>query len=580
MAGMFIEQIKKNSVSIPALIIVTAALAVAINCYLLFFNRTVIFDPLFFIPIILLAYYYPQRGVSFAGAFAVLYLLMVMIVPSSTHETALASFGHAGIFIIIGAVISYLRLRYPREIISGASFRNICDLPSILFKKARPIAILIILTSILAIALNTYLLISSSNLIFDPLFYFPIILVAYFYPRYGVLATAGYAVVFCTMVMLAAGGSSTVVVTGVLHAGIFVIIGFLLSYIVLLYSHEQEIHKRLAEIVESSSDAIIGKTLDGIITDWNRGAERLYGYSAAEVTGKSVNLLVPPDRPDEIRTLLDTVRNGVAIERYETERVTKDNRRIWVSLAISPIRNDAGVVIGASVISYDITERRLAEDALTRANRTLQLFNSITRHDILNQLTVLNIYHNLTESMVEDPVALSFLGKAKKAAEAISRQIQFTQEYQEIGAKKPRWLNVYNSFTSAAAMFIARSVTITPCGKGIEIYADPLLEEVFYKLIDNSLTYGALVTTIRCTISEDENNLTILYEDNGIGVPKEDKQKIFNKAAGDDPRFGLFLIREILAITNITIMESGDPGKGARFEIRVPRGAYRSVKED
>ncbi len=504
---------------------------------------------------------------------------MVMLLPHRAYETALESFGHAGIFIIIGWAVTYLRRRHEQDLLRGVSLADIPEITPPLFRRHGPVAIAIAASTVLAFVLNSYLIFTENNLIFDPLFYFPIILIAYFYPRQGVLATTAYSIVFCAMVFLAAQGSVAVTVTGLLHASIFIIIGFVLSYIVRLYTHEQEIHKRLAEIVESSSDAIIGKTLDGTITDWNRASERLYGYSADEIVGRSISLLVPPDRPDELQKLLETIKRGEALERYETERLTKDGRRIWVSLAISPIRSDAGTVIGASVIAFDITERRLAEDALRQANRKLQLFSSITRHDVLNQLTVLNIYHNLTESMIEDPVALSFLDKAKKAADAISRQIQFTHEYQEIGANSPRWISVRAAFIGAAAEFRARPVTINPCATDAAIYADPLLTDVFSKLIEHSLTYDELVNEIRCSCSEDGLGLLIVYEDNGIGIEEEEKQKIFEKATGDEPRPQLFLVKEILSITNITIAETGTPGKGTRFEIHVPDGLYRFARK-
>jgi PAS domain S-box-containing protein len=347
------------------------------------------------------------------------------------------------------------------------------------------------------------------------------------------------------------------------------------SYLVFLYSKEQEIHKRLAEIVESSRDAIIGKTLDGIITDWNEGAEHLYGYTSKEVTGKSISLLHPPDRSDEHHFLLDKIRKGEPLGSYETERITKDGRRIWVSLSISPIIDERGVVIGASAIAHDITERKLAEDALEMANKKLQLLNSITRHDILNQITVLNIYHNMAENTIINPEALSFLKKAKDAADTISRQISFTHEYQDIGVKKPIWHNVHTCILNAAAYFKDKAIAVEPCNKNIEIYADPLFIEVYYQLIDNSLTQSNKITKIRCTHQEDEHGLTLVYEDDGVGIPKEDKQKIFNKKFGENSKFGLFLIREILAITGITITENGEPEKGVRFEIRVPKGAYR-----
>lgn len=578
MPDKFPEQVQKAITSPSTLILITSIIAIVVNFYLLVAGRTVIFDPLFYIPIIIVAYYYPKEGISFAGAIAALYLLMVLLVPSATHDTALASFGHAGIFIIIGWAVSYLRRRYPKDVAAGAAaLPEVAAIPEEMVKSHGLITGLIVVSTAVAFLLNGYLIYTSNNLIFDPLFYFPVILIAYFYPKQGILATTAYALTFC-LIFLATAGSADIVVTGFLHAGILIIMGFVLSWIVLIYSHEEEIHKRLAEIVESSSDAIIGKTLDGTITDWNQGAEHLYGYRADEVVGKPISILVPEDRPDEVKKLLSTVETGVAIERYETERMTKDRRRIWVSLAISPIRNESGVVIGASVIAFDITDRKLAEDALTRANRKLQLFSSITRHDVLNQLTVLNIYHNLTESMVEDPVARSFLEKAKLAADSISRQIQFTHEYQEIGSKKPVWADVHVAFSNAAAMFRSRQVAMTPCGEGIEIYADPLIRDVFTKLIEHSLTYGALVTTIQCSGSENADGLIIVYEDNGIGIPAEEKDKIFDKAAGEDQRLDLFLVREILSITNITILENGVPGKGARFEIRVPIGAYRFRK--
>ncbi len=121
---------------------------------------------------------------------------------------------------------------------------------------------------------------------------------------------------------------------------------------------------RMAAIVESSDDAIIGKTLDGIITSWNPAAERIYGYSAAEVTGKSLSLLVPPERPDELQHILEMIRQGERVDHVETVRMRKDGRWIHVSLTSSPIKDATGQIMGASTIARDITERKRAEEAL------------------------------------------------------------------------------------------------------------------------------------------------------------------------------------------------------------------------
>ena len=120
----------------------------------------------------------------------------------------------------------------------------------------------------------------------------------------------------------------------------------------------------LAAIVQSSDDAIIGKTLDGTITSWNAAAERLYGYTAAEVIGRSIAIIVPPDRPDELPSILTRLAREERVEHYETVRVRKDGSRVQASVTISPILGTRGEVIGAAAITRDVSERRLIEEAL------------------------------------------------------------------------------------------------------------------------------------------------------------------------------------------------------------------------
>jgi len=128
----------------------------------------------------------------------------------------------------------------------------------------------------------------------------------------------------------------------------------------------------IAAIVDSCEDAIIGKTLDGVITSWNRAAERLYGYSATEVVGRPISLLVPPDQPDEIPQILERLRRGEHIDHFETVRMRKDGTRVPIRVTISSIRGPSGKLIGASAIAHDITERKLAEDAIRQLNQALE----------------------------------------------------------------------------------------------------------------------------------------------------------------------------------------------------------------
>ena len=131
---------------------------------------------------------------------------------------------------------------------------------------------------------------------------------------------------------------------------------------------------RLAVIVESSDDAIISKDLDGNITTWNQGAERLYGYPAEEVIGRPISMLAPSDRVDELPRILDRLKRGERIERYETVRICRDGRRVDVSLSISPMSNGSGKVLGASVIAQDITDRKRAEAAFRFSEQRARAF--------------------------------------------------------------------------------------------------------------------------------------------------------------------------------------------------------------
>ncbi|MGO9018154.1 MAG: PAS domain-containing protein [Syntrophobacteraceae bacterium] len=133
-----------------------------------------------------------------------------------------------------------------------------------------------------------------------------------------------------------------------------------------------EARSLLAYIVESSDDAIIGITLDGIVLSWNKGAEKIYGYPAGEVVGKPVSILLPSDRPEDLSNILDSIRRGERVDHYETARIRKDGKKVHISLIVSPIFDAAGIIIGASSIARDITERKEGEEELKQTNAYLE----------------------------------------------------------------------------------------------------------------------------------------------------------------------------------------------------------------
>lgn len=221
-------------------------------------------------------------------------------------------------------------------------------------------------------------------------------------------------------------------------------------------------------------------------------------------------------------------------------------------------------------------QRELTQISFEAANRKLSLLSSITRHDIRNQLTGLIGCLGLIRQQTRDPATLALLDKGDRAADNIVRQIEFTKNYEDLGVHAPQWLDVTRSISRHTATLSASKISISMNLNGIEVFADPLFEKVHENLIDNSVRHGERVRTITFScLPYPHEVMAIVYEDDGIGIHEEDKERIFEKGFGKNTGLGLFLIREILGMTGITIKETGTYGKGARFEILLPRERYR-----
>ena len=207
--------------------------------------------------------------------------------------------------------------------------------------------------------------------------------------------------------------------------------------------------------------------------------------------------------------------------------------------------------------------------------KKLQIVGSVTRHDVLNQLTAIVGYNELLGMMVEDPKFKSFLEKEKFALDKIRRQFQFAKDYQNIAADPPRWQNIRNLASRVSEDFDLKGVRITADTGGASVLADPLFDRVFHHLFDNALRHGGTVTEITISLRETGSSGLLLVENNGAGIPAPDKDKIFERGYGKGTGWGLYLAREILAVTGMTITETGEPAKGVRFEITLPPGSFR-----
>lgn len=323
------------------------------------------------------------------------------------------------------------------------------------------------------------------------------------------------------------------------------------------------------------------QTLDkeGEISEINPEWSNMLGYNWKDVLNKSFAcFLSERTRPRFRENFRAFLKEGSIYKEFEL--VHKNGQFITVMLSGRIQRDIEGHFVWAHCILHDITERKRMEDSLYQANKKLNLLSGITRHDILNQLTILKGYQELSKEHLADTgysdlIFSKYLEKESAAAETINQQIKFTGDYQNIGIQSPRWQNVKTTFIHSIQSINPGNVKIITDVSGIEIYADPLLEKVFYNLVENALNYGEKLTKITLSFSKCDGFLILVLEDDGIGIPENEKENIFNRKYFRNTGLGMFLSRDILSITRIEIKETGIPSEGARFEITVPTGMYR-----
>ncbi|MEI7649759.1 MAG: response regulator [Methanomicrobiales archaeon] len=325
------------------------------------------------------------------------------------------------------------------------------------------------------------------------------------------------------------------------------------------------------------SIAIQGYNMEGITQYWNEAAEKLYGYTSEEAIGKNlIDLIIPPEMKGHVSEAITYMKEtSQPIPAAELFLMRKDGTRIEVFSHHALIKSP-GSGMELFCIDIDITERKKIEEALLRANKKLNLLYSITRHDINNQLTVIGGFMDMLERKEHDPTLDEYFQTVSTAAKRIAGMIRFTGEYEKIGVHAPVWQNALPLVNTAAIDApLGKIMVKNDLPAGAEIFADQLIGKVFYNLMDNAVRYGGKITSIRFSVEEAGDCHLIVCDDDGDGVVAVEKEKIFERGFGKNTGLGLALSREILSITGITIKETGEPGKGARFEMAVPKGAWK-----
>jgi PAS domain S-box-containing protein len=378
----------------------------------------------------------------------------------------------------------------------------------------------------------------------------------------------------------------------------------------------EEARAHLAAIVESSDDAIVSKSLQGVIRTWNGAAERLFGYRADEAVGRHITLIIPPERVHEEEEILARLRRGERIDHFETVRLRKDGRAIPVSLTISPVRDASGAIVGASKIARDITERKRVEQAqlatigelrrvqaaLREADRRKDEFLAVLAHELRNPLAPIRY----AVSMGRRPSGVTSEQRAH-AQSIIERQVEhmgrLLDDLLDVSRITRGALTLRTSTVELAAVVAAAQEAARPLIESrshtlsVHLPAQPLrlradavrLAQVLANLLINAAKYTEAGGHIELVAARDGDGLSLVVRDNGIGISRELMPRLFTLFAQGHPALessdgglgiGLALVRGLVELHGGTVGARSDgPGKGSEFTVRLPLGGVSGEPE-
>ena len=327
-------------------------------------------------------------------------------------------------------------------------------------------------------------------------------------------------------------------------------------------------------LVDTSPDIITIMDSELNILFVNSTVKRMLELDPVTLVGSNIKDYIHSDDVPILDEALTRMMSGGTAKTTVLRVVHSEGSWRWLEchgILVIDAQGEKTLVVHAS----DITDHHESESALELANKKLNILGSATRHDVLNSLTGLFGYLELAQSKTSDQILLRYIQKARAASEVIRKQMEFTKLYQEIGSKRPDWINIEESIRRTLGSLSRNDVTINIEVEGIEVYADPMIERVFYNLMENSLRHGERVRRITVTNHQVDGSMKLVFQDDGKGVYPEEKDLIFKRGYGMNTGYGLYMTVEVLGITGLSIVENGMPGKGARFEIMIPTGKYR-----
>lgn len=350
----------------------------------------------------------------------------------------------------------------------------------------------------------------------------------------------------------------------------------------------------LAAIINSSDDAIISKTLDGIITSWNRSATKMFGFTEKEALGKHISIIIPKDRLSEETLIISNIRRGNKIDHFETIRQAKDGTKKYISLTVSPVKNSKGKIIGASKIARDISikaeaerQRELYTQRLKELNGFKDEFMTMASHELKTPLTVILINMQLLESMVSAGLQKDFVNKTINQVNKLSRLISNLLDVSKAQAGQlilePELFDL-NSLIEETCLNLQHTtnnqlITFNNYHQTLMVSADKnKIEQVVVNIITNAIKYSPNDGKIIINAVKKGKDILVGISDEGIGIPGKDIENIFMRffrVSGSASSFagsgvGLYIASEIIKMHGGKIWAESEIGKGSVFHFFLP----------
>jgi PAS domain S-box-containing protein len=342
-----------------------------------------------------------------------------------------------------------------------------------------------------------------------------------------------------------------------------------------------ESEAKYRQLVEIAQEGVWALDKDSRTVFVNPRMAKMLGYSESEMIGKNLVTFLGKSGSDLAVHNLEGCKLGNQGE-CEFEFIQKDGAHMYVNIAASSIQDDTGNYIGTLALVADITERKKIEvtlkesrDKLEMMNEKLSVVGGLTRHDVRNKLSAVTGYAYILKKKHGDLAdVVDGLSRMEQAVAESVKIFDFAKMYEQLGAEELTYIHVEEKLKDAATLFSGSIPTIINECHGLTVLADSFLRQLFFNFVDNTRKYGKKTTTIRVHFEKaDQDCLKLVYEDDGVGVPLENKQRLFKEgfSTGGSTGFGLFLTKKMIDVYGWTITEDGEPGKGAKFTITIPK---------